>query len=355
MTLRGLSIGAAGIMAAVAASLIGYGMAGAASGLAQQPRDPRPNEARSATKGEKQLETVVASAPHDWRAAQELAKLQERRGALAEAEATLRRSAEAAPTESARWVALAAFYNRSGQFERAIETLEGAADRAPSQASAHHLVATFYFAKLSDPALRPDDRLSYITRGLAAEERALAAEPDFFDAIVHKSLFLRAQAEHESNPARRAALIQQADDVRSRAAQSWRTARGVPPAEADNPLAYPAPPPPPPVPGAGEIEWVYGETSFAAADGTTPPKKLNDVRPVYPPMAIRLGIQGRVIVQATIDARGHVVKARVVESIPLLDSPTIEALRRWRFDPATIPSGADAVVINVEARFFPEK
>jgi TonB family protein len=72
-------------------------------------------------------------------------------------------------------------------------------------------------------------------------------------------------------------------------------------------------------------------------------------------MAIRLGIQGRVVVQATIDARGHVVKARVLESIPLLDSQTIEALRRWRFDPATIPSGAAPLVINVEARFFPEK
>jgi TonB family protein len=187
--------------------------------------------------------------------------------------------------------------------------------------------------------LRAKDRLSYIQRGLAAEERALTAEPDFVDAIVDKSLLLRAQAETESNAAHRAALVKQADDLRLRVGKARQTTSTAS-LEFDNLNAYPAPPPPPPVTGAGEIVWVYAETSYVTANGGSTPKKVKDVRPVYPPMAIRLGLEGRVVLQAAIDARGYVVSARVIESIPLLTSPTIDAVRQWRFDPATINTAA---------------
>jgi TonB family protein len=337
-----------------AVSVISYGMPGVLPELPQQPRDPRPNQARPATEAEKQLQATVAATPQDWRAAQELSKLQESRGALAEAEATLRRSADAAPTEFAPRQTLAAFYNRTGQFERAVETLEAALERDTTNASAHHLIATFYFAKLSDPTLRREDRISYIKRGLAAEERALAAEPDFFEALVYKNLLLRAQAENESDSARRTTLIQQADDLRLRAATSQPTTSATS-LEIVDFTAYPQPPPPPPVPGAGEIAWVYAETSFTAAGGASTPRKIKDVRPVYAPMAIRLGVEGRVVVQAAINERGHVISARVLESIPLLNQSAIDAVRQWRFDPATIASGSAPVLINVEARYFSQK
>jgi TonB family protein len=352
---RNLSIWSATLVAGMtAASLIAYGVAASVPAVPQQPRDPRPQEARPAADREKQLAAAAASAPQDRRAAQELAKLQEGRGALAEAEATLRASAEAAPGDSARWQALAALQVRAGQFERAVETLEGAAERDPSDAAMQHLVATFYVAKLTEPTLRHADRMSYIERGLAAEDRALAVEPDLLEALVHKSLLLRALAEQESSSARRAALIQQSDELRLRAAKSQRSTSATW-IELDKGTSYPAPPPPPPVPGAGPIEWVFAETSFAAADGASTPKKVRDVRPVYPPMVIRMGVEGRVVVQAAIDARGYVVRARVVESIPFLDSPTIDAVRQWRFDPSTVASGAAPVMINVEARFFRRK
>jgi TonB family protein len=352
---RTVNISSAAIQVCMAvASLISFGIPGATPSLAQQPRDPRPNQVRPATAAEKQVEANVHSTPQDWRGAQELARLQESRGALAEAEATLRRSAEAAPSETARWQALAALYTRGGHFERAVETLEGAAEREPSNAPLHHLVATFYFAKLSDAVRGPDHRISYIARGLAAEERALAADPDFSDAIVYKSLLLRAKAEIASDTVRRAALIRQADDLRSRAVRSRPSASTTSP-EWESATAHPAPPPPPPIPGAADIEWVYAKTSFAAADRMSTPKKVKDVRPVYPPMVMRLGVHGRVVIEAAIAARGDVVATRVVESIPWLTQPTIDAVRQWRFDPATIPNAAAPVVIRAEARFFPEK
>lgn len=355
MTSRTVSSWSVAVVVAIGvACVLTYGMTAAVPALPQQPRDPRPNQARTATEAEEQLRAILASSPQDSRAARELAQLQEARGAIAEAEGTLRRSAESAPGESARWQALAAFFTRAGQFEPAVATLERAAERDTSNASAHHLVATFYFAKLSDPTVGREDRMSYIRRGLAAEARALAVEPDFFDALVHRSLLLRAQAENESNSARRTALLQQADDLRSRTANVASTATAAPPEIYDF-TAHPAPPPPPPVPGAGKIDWVYGETSFAAADGASTPRKIKDIRPVYPPMAIRLGVEGRVVVQAAIDRHGYVASARVIESIPPLTESLVDAVRQWRFDPLTLPSGSAPVLINVEGRFFPEK
>jgi hypothetical protein len=86
MTRRPLSNWSAVIAVSIAAaSLISFGTAGAISALPQQPRDPRPNQPRPATAAEKQLEANVRSTPQDWRAAQELARLEESRGALASA------------------------------------------------------------------------------------------------------------------------------------------------------------------------------------------------------------------------------------------------------------------------------
>jgi TonB family protein len=243
-------------------------------------------------------------------------------------------------------------------FPTAIEKLEVAANHDPSNAAAQHVVATFYHAKLSDPALTREARISYIERGLAAEDRALAVEPDLFEALVYKNLLLRAQADLESDPARRAALIRQADDLRARATTS-RVALNETSSDMNNRATAsvpppPPPPPPPPAPGAGPITWQYAETSFVTADGTSP-RKVKDVSPVYPPMAVQMGVTGRVVVEATIDHRGIVTNARVVESIPVLNQATIDAVKQWRFDPATIATGAAPVSITVEARFVPRK
>jgi hypothetical protein len=80
-----------------------------------------------------------------------------RPGALAEEEAALLRSAEAATKKAQPWETLAALCNRGGQLERAVETLDGAAERNKSNVSLHHL--TFCFAKLSEPARRRHDRM----------------------------------------------------------------------------------------------------------------------------------------------------------------------------------------------------
>jgi TonB family protein len=61
------------------------------------------------------------------------------------------------------------------------------------------------------------------------------------------------------------------------------------------------------------------------------PIKLKDVKPVYPPIAQSARVQGAVRIDAVIDEAGHVVNARVIGSIPLLDGAALDAVSRWEF------------------------
>ena len=136
------------------------------------------------------------------------------------------------------------------------------------------------------------------------------------------------------------------------AALAHPSATAVSQSQDDKPRSFPPPPPPPGVPGAGDIKWVYAETTFTVSGNAKTPKRIKDVRPKYPPMAITLGASGTVIVRATIDRQGRVVDARVVESVHLLDQTTIDAVKQWRFEPSTVPEAG--VVITVKAVFAPK-
>jgi protein TonB len=61
------------------------------------------------------------------------------------------------------------------------------------------------------------------------------------------------------------------------------------------------------------------------------PTKLVDVRPIYPPDAIKARISGQVVIEATIGPAGDVDLARVVRGVPELDDAALEAVRQWKF------------------------
>ena len=117
----------------------------------------------------------------------------------------------------------------------------------------------------------------------------------------------------------------------------------------------PPPQPPPPVPGAGEIQWVYAETSYTASGNTQVLTRIKDVQPVYAPMAMTLGVQGTVVVEASIDHRGRVTNARIVESVPLLNQSVIDAVKQWQFDARTVNAAGDPIRMTVTATFVPPR
>ena len=80
--------------------------------------------------------------------------------------------------------------------------------------------------------------------------------------------------------------------------------------------------------------------SVAQAAGTTPIKlarPISNPNPMYPPEAVQRRLEGRVILSVTIAATGKVNRVSVAESCghQALDQAALDAVRRWRFSPAT--------------------
>jgi protein TonB len=81
------------------------------------------------------------------------------------------------------------------------------------------------------------------------------------------------------------------------------------------------------------------------------PRKVVDVAPVYPELAMKAGVQGIVIIEATIDARGRVVDATVLKGVPMLDEAALEAVRKWVYTPTLLDGVPTPVIMTVTVRF----
>jgi TonB family protein len=69
----------------------------------------------------------------------------------------------------------------------------------------------------------------------------------------------------------------------------------------------------------------------------------------YPPVAREMRLSGRVRIETTISADGRVINTKVVGGNPLLARAALDALNKWRFEPAA----RDTVEI-VEFEFSPQ-
>jgi periplasmic protein TonB len=90
------------------------------------------------------------------------------------------------------------------------------------------------------------------------------------------------------------------------------------------------------VPGGvpGGCEGCTGSGAVPAGYDSLPIRLLA-TQPRYPREAFTQKVQGVVVVEFVISARGQVVDARVVRSIPLLDDAALACVREWRFRPAS--------------------
>src|SRR5262245_36123197 len=94
------------------------------------------------------------------------------------------------------------------------------------------------------------------------------------------------------------------------------------------PVSAPPPPPPPPPPVVADPVHLHR--------GIRAPVKIADAAPVYPTLAVQTRVQGPVILEATIDAGGAVQSVRVLRGHPLLDQAALDAVQRWRYEPAQL-------------------
>jgi TonB family protein len=88
------------------------------------------------------------------------------------------------------------------------------------------------------------------------------------------------------------------------------------------------------------------------------PRRVKDVKPVYPQIAQQGGVQGIVILEVQIGTDGKVERAQVLRSVPLLDQAALDAVLQWEYTPTLLNGQPVPVMMTVTVSFslgVPEK
>ena len=85
---------------------------------------------------------------------------------------------------------------------------------------------------------------------------------------------------------------------------------------------------------SGTAVWAPRASSQDASAETAKRKVRVKVVPEYPALAKQMNVTGKVKIEATIAADGHVMTTRVVGGSPLLVNAALDALKKWHFEPA---------------------
>jgi TonB family protein len=81
------------------------------------------------------------------------------------------------------------------------------------------------------------------------------------------------------------------------------------------------------------------------------PKLLKRKTPDYPDDALRAGLGGMVIVEATVDEKGAVTDARSLHGAPPLDQAAVKAVKQWRYAPLVVDGKPKKFVLTVTLNF----
>jgi periplasmic protein TonB len=116
-----------------------------------------------------------------------------------------------------------------------------------------------------------------------------------------------------------------------------------------------------------EIDLPIDDAIFGIPDGPPPsepdgpilvggdvkaPEKVFGPQPTYTEIARKARIQGVVIVQAIIDKQGNVTNVKVLKGLPMgLEEAAVEAMKQWKFKPATLNGRPVTVYYNLTVNF----
>jgi tetratricopeptide (TPR) repeat protein len=171
---------------------------------------------------------LIATEPDEPGNYQALARLYEDQGRMEDAEAMLKKSTEVKPNDPLGYQLLAAFYNRQGEFDKTIEAFSKRAEMEPNNPEAWHTMATFYYDKaLRDHRLPAAKAKEYVQNGLNVEDKALALNGDYYEAITYKSMLLKLAANFETNGPKQKQLLAQADQLAAQSEEIHKKQEGA--------------------------------------------------------------------------------------------------------------------------------
>src|SRR5690606_9224391 len=115
---------------------------------------------------------------------------------------------EVNPDSPLAYQILAHYYNRQGEFDKTVEAFQRRAELEPNNPEAWHTMGTFYYDKVyRDSSVEREQAIEYIQAGIEAEDKALAINPDYFEAVTYKSMLLALHANREQNLAEQKRLL----------------------------------------------------------------------------------------------------------------------------------------------------
>src|SRR5688572_6397047 len=110
---------------------------------------------------------------------------------------------------------------------------------------------------------------------------------------------------------------------------------------------------------AATAVMIDGASDLQAAQSATvkTPRKIKDVKPVYPETSLSAGDEGVVVVELRVDASGSVADARVIWSkCPALNESALTATRGWQFEKVRVNGEAKPFSVTVQVPFrLPDK
>jgi TonB family protein len=118
---------------------------------------------------------------------------------------------------------------------------------------------------------------------------------------------------------------------------------------------HPAPIPPPP--GVWELPEAAGSTvkkgiePIKVGGELMETKLIRRVEPVYPALAMRARVQGKIILKVTVDEEGNVTEAKVTDGHPLLNEASVNAVKQWKYSPTLLNGKPVPVTATVSVIF----
>lgn len=169
------------------------------------------------------VQELIAMDPNDPNNYLAMGKLYEEAGRLEEAEVQFKKAIDVKPNDPINYDSLAGFYNRQGRFEDTIEAFTRRANLEPNNPEAWHTIGAYYEDKILGESklkrLKESVLREYAIKGIAAEDKALALNPEYYEAVTYKNILLRMQANYESNLAVRKRLLDEAEVLYKKATE----------------------------------------------------------------------------------------------------------------------------------------
>lgn len=103
--------------------------------------------------------------------------------------------------------------------------------------------------------------------------------------------------------------------------------------------------------GTGGKDAASPAAPLPVGGDVTPAKLISSVSPMYPALAKSQHVAGDVVIDALIDANGRVTTMKVISGPTLLHQAAKDALKQWKYRPATLDGNPVSMHLTVKLQF----